>query len=76
MSPVTTHLCCATCRLRFTPVALAYLPGCPGCGEALQPLTLEETFGFRIFSVEDAPPALPEAVSVSFPVPDPGGPDS
>ena len=76
MSPVTTHLCCATCRLRFTRVSLAYLPGCPGCGEALQPLSLEETFGFRIFSVEDAPPALPEAVSASLPVPDPGGPDS
>jgi predicted nucleic acid-binding Zn-ribbon protein len=70
-----THLCCASCRLRFTPVAAACLAGCPGCGEALEPLSLEDTFGFRIFTVHDAPATLPEAVAVSLPVPDPANHD-
>ena len=65
-----THLCCVRCRLRFMPAAAASLAGCPGCGEPLQELTLDRTFGFRIFSVDDGPPGLPYAVSVSLPAPD------
>ena len=71
-----THSCCVRCRLRFTPGAAACLIGCPGCGEPLQQSTLDRTFGFRIFSVDDDPQALPYAVSVSLPVPDPLRPDS
>jgi hypothetical protein len=68
-----THLCCPRCRLRFTPAAGAYLASCPGCGEPPQPSSLEDTFGFRIFRLEDIPQPLPEAVAVSIPAPEPDG---
>jgi len=68
-----THACCASCRLRFTPAGAAYLTACPACGEPLQPLAgLAEAVGYRLFRLEDAPGALPEAIEVSMPIPDPG----
>jgi hypothetical protein len=68
---VMTHLCCARCRLRFTPAASAYLTACPKCGEAPQPSSLESTLGFGLFGPEDLSHELPQAVVVSVPVPDP-----
>jgi hypothetical protein len=68
-----THLCCPHCRLRFTPAAGAQLVACPTCGKPPQPSSLQGTVGFRIFTLEDVPHSLPEAVAVSLPVPDPGG---
>jgi hypothetical protein len=68
-----THVCCPSCRLRFTPAAAAYLAACPECGEPPQPIAgLERSVGFRLFRLEDLPHSLPEAVAVSIPVPDPG----
>ena len=66
-----THLCCPHCRLRFTPAAGAYLLACSQCGEPPQPCSLRDAVGFRIFRLEDVPPALPEAIAVSLPIPDP-----
>ncbi len=67
-----THVCCPDCELRFTPAAAAYLTACPKCGEPPQTLAGPEgVVGFRLFTLEDVPDSLPEAVAVSIPVPDP-----
>jgi hypothetical protein len=67
-----THLCCPSCRLRFTPAASAYLTACPECGQPPRPLSdLRSAIGLRLFRVEDLPQPLPEAVAVSIPVLDP-----
>lgn len=69
-----THVCCPSCRLRFTPAAAAYLAACPGCGERPQPIAGPEGIvGFRLFTVEDVPHELPQAIVISLPVPDLGG---
>jgi hypothetical protein len=68
-----TYACCAGCRLRFSPAAAAFLTACPVCGEPPQPLgALAGAVGYRLFTLEDAPHTLPEAVEVSMPIPDPG----
>jgi predicted amidophosphoribosyltransferase len=68
-----TQVCCPDCRLRFTPAATAHLAACPECGEPLQRQAgMDGMVGFRLFRLEDVPHALPEAVAVSIPVPDPG----
>ncbi len=68
-----THACCPGCRIRFTPAAAAYLTACPTCGNPPQPLAgLAGAVGYRLFRLEDAPPALPAAVEVSLRIPDPG----
>jgi len=65
-----THVCCSTCRLRFTPADSAYLLACPGCGRPLQPVTSRrEMLGFRLASPEDLTHALPHALAVSMPDP-------
>jgi hypothetical protein len=66
-----THLCCPSCRLRFTPAAAAYLTVCPQCGEPPFAAAAEGTVGFRLFRVEDVPQSLPEAIAVSIPIPRP-----
>jgi hypothetical protein len=68
-----THLCCARCRLRFTPAAAAYITACPECGDSPRPITsLECTFGFRLVGPEDLPHELPYATAVSIKLPEPG----
>jgi hypothetical protein len=72
MTTAPTHLCCAHCRLRFTPAAAAYILACPECGAPPQPIArLELTFGFRLIGPEDLPPALPHALAHSLPLPQP-----
>lgn len=69
-----THACCPACRLRFTPVAAAYLPACPLCGEPPHPIAgLKRALGFRLFRLEDVPDSPPVAVAVSIPISDPDG---
>jgi hypothetical protein len=69
-----THACCPSCRIRFTTAASAFLTACPVCGEPPQSLAvLTGAVGYGLFRLEDAPQALPEAVEVSMPIPDPGG---
>jgi hypothetical protein len=68
-----THLCCARCRLRFTPAAAAYIIACPECGDSPQPIaSLEATFGFRLVGPEDLPGELPYATAIAVTFPDPG----
>ena len=68
-----THVCCPDCRLRFSPLAEAYLVACPGCGEPPQTLAgLQEAVGFRLFRLDDVPHPLPKAITVSISTPDPG----
>jgi hypothetical protein len=68
-----TNACCASCRIRFTPAAAAYLTACPVCGEPPQLLAgPAEALGYRLFRLEDTPRALPQAIEVSMPIPDPG----
>jgi hypothetical protein len=67
-----TRIGCPSCRLRFSAAAAAYLVACPECGRPPQPITGEQgVVGFRLFVLEDTPPELPEAVSVSIPIRDP-----
>jgi hypothetical protein len=67
-----THLCCTSCRLRFTADAAAYLVACPQCGRPPQPIAgAEGVVGFRLFLPEDSPREMPEAVAVSIWVQDP-----
>ena len=69
---VMTHLCCTSCRLRFTAAAAAYLVACPQCGRPPQPIVgAEGVVGFSLFLPEDAPREMPEAVAVSIWVQDP-----
>jgi len=64
------HACCASCRIRFTAAAAAYLTACPICGEPPQPLDqLAGAVGYRLFKLENVPPTLPAAVAVSMPIP-------
>lgn len=65
MITAMTHLCCPRCRLRFTPAAAAHVATCPECGEPLQPSSLEDTVGFRVFKLEDVPHSIPSAVGGS-----------
>jgi hypothetical protein len=74
VTPALTNLCCAPCRVRFTPAVAAYILACPECGDPPQPIArLELTFGFRLIGPEDLPQALPYAMarSVALPVPEP-----
>jgi hypothetical protein len=69
---VMTHVGCPNCRLRFGQAAAAYLVACPECGRPPQSVGgADRILGFRLFIPEDAPRQLPEAVSVSLPIPDP-----
>jgi hypothetical protein len=65
-----TQAVCSDCRLRFTPAVSAYLLTCPACGEPLQaPSGPAGAVGFRLFRLDDAPQALPEAIAVALPTP-------
>jgi len=73
VTAASTHLCCARCRLRFTPAVAAYVMACPECGEPPQPIaSLELTFGFRLIGPEDLPHELPYATARSIALPVPG----
>jgi hypothetical protein len=68
-----TRVCCPDCRLRFPPAASSHLIACPDCGEPLQPIdSLESSLGLRLFSQDGVPSAIPDAIAVSLPVPEPG----
>jgi hypothetical protein len=72
VTPAWTNLCCAHCRLRFTPAAAAYIMACPECGDPPQPIAgLELTFGFRLIGPEDLPHELPFAMAQSITLPEP-----
>jgi hypothetical protein len=67
-----THVSCPRCRLRFTPVAAASLSACPSCEEALQAdANAEQVLGFRLVTAEGAVDAVPTAVAMALPIPDP-----
>jgi hypothetical protein len=74
---VMTAVCCPSCRLRFAPVAAAYLVRCPECGEPPQRIaSFERVVGFRLVGPQDVPHSVPQAAAVSVAVPEPGGPRS
>jgi hypothetical protein len=65
-----SRVCCPTCRLRFSPLAEAYLTSCPECGAQPTPVDNPESLvGFRLLDPVDIPHILPEALEVSLPVP-------
>jgi hypothetical protein len=68
-----THVCCPSCRLRFTPAAASYVTNCPHCGEAPREIADPgSALGFRLLGPEDLPFELswarPEAVPSAGPV--------
>jgi len=67
-----THVCCPSCRLRFTPAAAAQLEACPGCGEPPRFASAEGTVGFRLVTQGDHRDALPAAVAVALLTDGPG----
>lgn len=73
MTPASTHLCCAHCRLRFTSAVAAYIMACPECGDPPQPIaSLELTFGFRLIGPDDLPHEVAYATARSIALPEPG----
>ena len=66
-----THVCCPSCRLRFTSAAAAHLERCPACGAAAVPgARPEQVLGFRLFTMDDLDDA-DAALSIEMPIPDP-----
>lgn len=67
----TTHLCCPDCRLRFTHAPAVSGVTCPQCGNPPHAVTSpEHLLGWRLSTLRDVDPLLPEAVAVSLPAPD------
>jgi hypothetical protein len=67
-----THLCCPSCRLRFTTAAAAYLSTCPVCGQPTRSgANPSQCIGFSLFRPEYLPQGLPEAAAVAIRLPDP-----
>ncbi len=63
-----THVCCPSCRLRFTRAAAAHLMACPQCGEPPQPVpTAQRALGFRLVIDDDGSDA-PHAIAVAMPI--------
>lgn len=64
-----THVCCPSCRLRFTRAAAAYIVACPECGGPPQPVpSAQRALGFRLFIDHDRLDALPHAIAVAMPI--------
>jgi hypothetical protein len=71
VTPGLTNLCCAHCRVRFSPAVAAYILACPECGNPPQPIArLELMFGFRLIGPEDLPHELPYAMARSVALPE------
>jgi hypothetical protein len=67
-----SHLCCAPCRLRFTPANAIYLTMCPECGQA--PARIDDTqsmVGYRLFTDHAPKDTLAEAIAVALRTPEP-----
>jgi hypothetical protein len=65
-----SRLCCLSCRLRFSPIAEAYLTACPECGA--QPTSVQgpaTLIGFRLVNPVDIAGELPEAIAASLLIP-------
>jgi hypothetical protein len=66
-----THVCCPSCRLRFTRAAAAHLIACPECGGPTQTMPhAAQTVGFRLALTDDLPGESPIALAIEMPVPD------
>jgi hypothetical protein len=67
-----TQVCCPSCRLRFARAVGAYIVACPRCGE---PPELDwpagKMIGFRLAEADELFDALPEAIAVALPRPEP-----
>jgi hypothetical protein len=67
---LVNRLCCQSCRLRFPPIAEAYLTACPECGG--QPTAVQgpgSLIGFRLLSPAEIAGELPEAIAASLLIP-------
>lgn len=63
-----SHLCCPSCRLRFSRAAAAF-PNCPVCDRRLVTLPGGASLvGCALFDPADSPQTLPEAIAVAIPV--------
>ncbi|HEY3773815.1 MAG TPA: hypothetical protein VGL69_12515 [Solirubrobacteraceae bacterium] len=66
-----SHTSCPGCRLRFAPALAAQLSFCPRCGQPVQLLSSPHAaFGLRLYTPDDAPHPLPQAIAMR--APDPG----
>ena len=67
-----TQVCCPSCRLRYARAVGAYIVACPRCGEPLEVnWPAAKTLGFRLAVADDLGEALPEAIAVAMPLPEP-----
>lgn len=72
-----THVCCPSCRLRFTRAAAAHLVACPECGGPPQTIPhAAQAVGFRLAPTGDLPDESPIALAIEMPPPDLRGPSS
>ena len=60
-----THLCCASCRLRFARSSEEFAP-CPMCGAETITLGAEDVMGFKRYHAE-VPQTLAAAVAIRVP---------
>ena len=58
-----THVCCPSCRIRFSRETEAALTACPTCGGDLSPLP--GVLGYKLFEVPPQQPPLLEALVAS-----------
>ena len=66
-----THVCCPSCRLRFTAAAAAHFDACPTCGEPAQRTSAAGAFGFRLVAVAEIVGGSPTSAAIAVPVGDP-----
>ena len=66
-----THVCCPSCRLRFTAAAAAHLDACPACGEPPQQVRAADAVGLRLVGLAEIGDSLSAAGAIALPLPDP-----
>jgi hypothetical protein len=67
-----TQVCCPSCRLRFARAVAAYIVACPRCGEPPElGWPAAKMVGFRLAAADELFEALPDAIAVALPRPEP-----
>ena len=66
-----THVCCPSCRLRFTAAAAAHLDACRACDGPLQQARAADVVGLRLVGLAEISDALSAAAAAALPLHNP-----
>jgi hypothetical protein len=66
-----THVCCPSCRLRFTAAAAAHLDACPACGEPPQQARAADAVGLRLVGLAEIGDSVCAAAVIALPLHNP-----